>query len=78
MTNKAEKLRERMGEIVCEGCPILTQCQASISSLCYDYPKTIERILQECKDAGLKFTKTGVVGDDIEGACLCKVEEIEV
>ena len=36
------------------------------------------QILKACKDSGLMFTRTGVVGDDLEGACICKVEEIEI
>ena len=35
-------------------------------------------ILQVCKDSGLKFTEVGVRGDALEGACICKVEEIEI
>ena len=42
----------------------------------YDYH--IDQILIACKEAGLKFTRTGVRGDDIEGSCLCQVEEIDI
>jgi len=34
-------------------------------------------ILKACKKAGLKFTEVGVKGN-LEGACICKVEEIDV
>ena len=37
-----------------------------------------DQILKASKEAGLMFTRTGVVGDDLEGACICKVEEIEI
>ena len=49
-----------------------------------DYPRGMTwgqlrcALLEACKESGLKFTKTGVVGDDLEGAYLCKVEEIEL
>ena len=39
---------------------------------------TAEAMLKACKEAGLMFARTGVVGDDLEGAYLCKVEEIEI
>ena len=37
-----------------------------------------DQILKACKESGLMFTKTGIKGDELEGACICKVEEIEV
>ena len=36
------------------------------------------QILKACKESGLKFTRTGMRGDDVEGSCLCQVEEIEI
>ena len=38
----------------------------------------IDAILESCKKSGLKFTQVGVVGDDLEGAYICKLEEIEL
>lgn len=37
----------------------------------------IDGILKACKESGLMFTRKGIKGDDVEGACICKVEEIE-
>lgn len=38
----------------------------------------IQGTLKACKEDGLMFTRTGMRGDDVEGSCLCQVEEIEV
>ena len=49
-------------------CKVCDKCADAISS----------QVLEICADMGLKFTRTGIRGDDIEGSCLCKIEEIEI
>ena len=39
---------------------------------------TANRILLKMKEAGLIFARTGVRGDDLEGASICKFEEIDI
>ena len=72
---KTEKLRERIIETY-----ELVSRQANLAGL---HPqefkeKLSDQILKACKESGLMFTQTGVRGDDLEGAYLCKVEEIEI
>lgn len=73
---QTEKLREKL-TIVSD------KCYSQELSACPTHPifqpqKFINLALQVGKEEGLKFTKVGVRGEDLEGAYICQVEEIEI
>ena len=70
MTSKTDKLDYKFVGILCENF------NAVIEEDC-PYCKVSALLLKACKESGLRFTRRGVRGDDLEGACICKVEEIE-
>lgn len=69
---KTEELKKRLSDVSTENGGRNGNVKSFLS------PYEIKQILKACKESGLKFTRTGVRGDDLEGACVCQVEEIDV
>jgi len=74
---QTEKLRaEIQYQIALHTSDTCPHCEGLINQEIFE--PLAKSFLQACKEAGLVFAEVGVKGNNLEGACICKVEEIEI